>query len=256
MRILSPFVALSIVALGAACTPGSAPRTNPTVRLATASPSRAPASTPGTSPSATAAATAPAAAGLPEGPFFVEQPEGAPGITVSIPGPGWKFHAEFDALEKGAEVANLPEAAILLWSWPAGTEFFVSADPCRSESTRPDTPATTADEIAADLEAQESRDASAPQDVTVDGYAGKSITLRVPDDAVFTECEQGEFASYGTEAEALSRTHQGPGQIDELWIIDVDGAIVILDAMYRSDTPEELVQEMRSIAQSATFETP
>ena len=43
------------------------------------------------------------------------------------------------------------------------------------------------------------------------------------------------------------------GQVDELWILDVDGAVVIIDAMYRSDTPAELVEEMRAIAESATF---
>ena len=63
-------------------------------------------------------------------------------------------------------------------------------------------------------------------------------------------------ASFGTEADDLARYHQGPGQIDELWIIDVDGAVVILDAMYRPDTSAELIAEMRSIAESATFELP
>jgi hypothetical protein len=28
----------------------------------------------------------------------------------------------------------------------------------------------------------------------------------------------------------------------ELWILDVDGAIVIIDAMYRPDTPAELIE--------------
>jgi hypothetical protein len=72
----------------------------------------------------------------------------------------------------------------------------------------------------------------------------------------FTGCEDGKFASYGTPEDPLSRYHQGPGQIDELWILDVGGATVIIDAMYRADTPADVVEEMRTIARSATFEKP
>jgi hypothetical protein len=124
------------------------------------------------------------------------------------------------------------------------------------ESTKPESPATTLDEIVAALAAQASRDASEPVDVTVGGYAGKVITIYVPDDVNIDDCEGSEFATFGTETEDLARYHQGPGQIDELWIIDVDGAIVIIDAMYRADTSAELLGELRSLAESATFETP
>jgi hypothetical protein len=81
------------------------------------------------------------------------------------------------------------------------------------------------------------------------------ITLHVPDDAVFTDCEGGEFASYTVDPTgALYRFQQGPGQIDDLFIVDVDGAIVIINTMYRPDTATEQVMEMRTIAESATFE--
>ena len=210
------------------------------------SPTPSPTSTP--SPSSSAAAGV-----LPQGPFLVE---GEPSITVSIPGAGWTFDDRFSALMKGEEVDNLPEAAILLWAWPAGTEFYVYGDPCQWKSTRPETPVTTAAELAAALAAQPTRDASTPVDVTVDGHAGTAITLHVPDDAVFTDCDESAFASYGVPGDEPTRTAQGPGQIDEFWILDVDGGIVILDAMYRPDTSAELVDELRSIATSATFDTP
>jgi hypothetical protein len=150
-------------------------------------------------------------------------------------------------------VANLPEVALVLWSYPPGTSFYVPGDPCQVDSTRPDSPATTAAELAAALAAQASRDASEPVDVTVGGFSGKAITLRVPVDADFAECEGGEFVTYGTEVDPLGRTQQGPGQIDELHILDVNGSIVVLDAMYRPDTPSQLVDEVRGIAASTTF---
>jgi hypothetical protein len=247
MRILNVLSALSILVFAAACTPAAAP---------TASPTRAPSPT-APWPTATPRPTSTPQAGLPEGPFVVTQPaDGMTGVTVTIPASGWEHLAEFDAIQKGVERLNLPEAAILFWPFPAGTEFYVYGDPCRATSTRPDTPVTSVDDIAAGLAAQASRDASEPADVTVAGHAGKSISLRVPDDAAFAECEEGQFASYGTEDDPLARTHQGPGQIDDLWVLDVDGAVVIVDAMYRPDTPPALVEEMRAIVDSIRFETP
>jgi len=128
-------------------------------------------------------------------------------------------------------------------------------------STKPAKPATTVDQIAAALAAQASRNATAPVDVTIDGYRGKALTLHVPADATMTGedfdgCEGGKFASYGIPDDPLSRYHQGPGQIDELWILDVGGSTVIIDAMYRSDTPADVIQEMQRIAQAATFQAP
>jgi hypothetical protein len=217
-------------------------------------PSQTPTETPTAPPSATPVPSeSPGAGGVPEGPFAVA---GGLPITVTIPAGGWTYNSDLPAFGKGEEVANLPEAAILLWSFPAGTEFYVYGDPCRLESTRPDSPVITSDEIATALAAQASRDASAPVDVVVGGHAGKSIILHVPDDAAPDACEGGEFASYGIPGDDPTRFHQGPGQIDEFWILDVDGAIVIFDAMYRPDTPPDLVEEMRSIAESATFDTP
>ena len=90
----------------------------------------------------------------------------------------------------------------------------------------------------------------------IGGYTGRSVTLHVPGDAVFDDCEGRTFATYGVDGDPGARTQQGPSQIDQLWILDVDGSIVVLDAMYRPDTPADLVEDMRSIAQSATFDTP
>ena len=50
--------------------------------------------------------------------------------------------------------------------------------------------------------------------------------------------------------------HQGPGQIDDFWFVNVDGSIVEIRAMYRSDTPAELLEEMRTLVESATFRFP
>ena len=42
------------------------------------------------------------------------------------------------------------------------------------------------------------------------------------------------------------------GQIDEFWFLDVEGSIVILDLSYSPATPDDLVEELRTLAASAT----
>ena len=209
---------------------------------------------------------------LPEGTFAwfepatPPEPGDGPPITVTIPASGWTTPR--GVLSKGDDdegdlwmAGDLPESALLVESTTAG--IIVFEDACQWEYNDP--PATTADEIAAALAAQPSRNASDPVDVTVGGYPGKVITLHVPDDAalapdagafIFADCFRGIYASYRREdwASLPTRVHQGPGQIDTFWIVDVDGAIVIIDAMYRPDTSAERIEEMRSIAESATFE--
>ena len=208
------------------------------------------------SPTPTSAPTSTLDGSLPEGPFDLSRPR--PGsdvipMTVTIPASGWVQLTDFNFLSKG-------EALVMFMPHPAGTGFYVPGDPCQSTSTRPDTPVTTVDDLVSALAAQASRDASDPVDVMVGGYAGKSLTLNVPDDApfdgaMFTGCEDSLFISYDTE-QSFTLWHHEPGQIDDLWIVDVDGVIVVIDAEYGPETPAELVEEMRTLAQSVTFDTP
>jgi len=235
------------------------PGDEPTPTPEPASPSEAP---PSAEPSTSAF--------LPEGPFLWPDPADplldplgdGPLITVTIPASEWMYEGY---LIKGDEVDDLPESALAWTSTTAGIHVY--EDPCQWEYDLPDPPSTTADQIAAALAAQPSRDASDPVDVTVGGYPGKMVTLHVPDDAAFppgggfADCFRGVYASYtleGRDADGTVpwRNHQGPGQIDTFWIVDVDGAIVIINAMYRADTPPDRIEEMRAIAESATFETP
>ena len=212
-----------------------------------------------------------AAEGIPEGPFVVTNTDAPVTTTVNITSSGWYPLPGLDAITKNDDGLDPPEsvgAALLAWAWPAGTEFNVYGDPCQWSTTIPETPATTPAEIASAFVDQALRDATvvdAPVDVTVGGFAGKAITIHVPmsfevpnatREEEFADCDGDAFALYGVEGEdGHARNAQGPGQIDELWILDVDGAIVILDAALSPATPADLVEELRALAESATFET-
>jgi hypothetical protein len=208
--------------------------------------------------------------GIPEGPFVVTGTGDPVQVTVNISSPGWFPLAGLDAVTKDDDGLDPPEsvgAALLAWAWPDGTGFNVYGDPCRWLTTIPETPATTPAEIAAAFAAQASTDATAPVDVTVGGYAGKAITLHVPmsfdlpnasREEKFADCDGDAFAFYGLEGSETDhvRNAQGAGQVDELWIVDVDGSIVILDAALSPATPADLVEQVRTLAESATFEAP
>jgi hypothetical protein len=102
------------------------------------------------------------------------------------------------------------------------------------------------------LASQANRDAAAPVDVTVGGYRGKSIELSVPTDIEFSGCDAGEFRSWGPDANA--RFHQGPGQLDTVTVVDVDGTLVTIDAGTYAGTPADVRAELEAIVASIRFE--
>ena len=188
---------------------------------------------------------------LPEGSHVLTD-DGIDGVpmTVSISAPDWYGEPAGGILIKHDRSAAPDGAGMIVFSGVG--DLFVYADPCQWSSTRPDTPAATVDELVAALSAQASRGASAPVDITVDGYAGKSITLHVPDDAVFSDCDRGEFRTL-VEGVDGARYHQDPGQIDKLWIVDVDGELVVIDTAHYEGTPQSVVDELDAMVESITF---
>lgn len=184
---------------------------------------------------------------------------GAAQITVVIPADGWAGGAGLGVLVRDPLGADPPEGAgMITFAEP----LYPYGDPCHWDSTRPATSASTVDELVATLAAQPGRSASEPVDITVDGYSGKSIILHIPGDLAFsagefTDCDQGVYASFGTDAEpGPARFAQGPGQIDELWVLDVNGVLVTFDTAYFANTPTDVVDELRAIVESATLDTP
>jgi hypothetical protein len=196
---------------------------------------------------------------LPEGVHVLNDGEpldGSPtlGTTVTIPAPDWYGETGGGILVK-SENPDAPDGAGLITFFG---DLYVYGDPCAWATTRPDQPATTVEELVNALAVQASRDASEPVDVTVDGYSGKGITLHVPDDAAFSDCDQGLFGSWGVPGDDVTpwRYHQDPGQIDEVWIVDVNGELAVIDMAYYAGTPTEHVEELRAIVDSMTFEAP
>ncbi len=208
-------------------------------------------------PTATPTPSASEAAGLPVGSSHVLLDEGVT-MTVTIPATGWDGEVRGGILVKNDNVDAPDGAGMIVFTGP----LYVYGDACQWSTTQADTPATTVEELIAALAAQSPRNASEPMDITVGGYAGKEITLYVPEDAAysagaFTNCDQGYFGSWGGPAEPTPyRYSQGPGAIDEVYVLDVDGVLMVVDTQYYAGTPDAAVDELRGIIESATFALP
>ena len=96
-----------------------------------------------------------------------------------------------------------------------------------------------------------------PTDVTIHGYGGKHLELTVPDDLPYefrsgggywTECGRGELQSWiGTESFDYFYGYSGPGQVEEFWILDVDGTRLMIQAVWFPESPPEDIAEMRKV---------
>jgi hypothetical protein len=204
------------------------------------------------------AATPEPAVGLPEGPhLMLERQDTGDSITVTIAAPDWDGNPGEGWVVWGPTGPDGPTGAGVI-GFTEG-EYYVYGDPCAWASTRPDAPATTVDGLIAALANQAWREASDPEDVTVDGHAGKKIILQMTNDVPsFDECD-GDFGLFGVAPEISEvpyRYSQGPGQVEEVWAVDVDGQVVVIIAVYYPDTPQHAIDEARAIIESATIELP
>jgi hypothetical protein len=102
----------------------------------------------------------------------------------------------------------------------------------------------------------------APTDVTFDGYAGRHLILTTPDLPVevnggnlrFTECMSGEVKSWIGRPLSYAYYGYSPGQIEEFWILDVDGNRLMISAAQYPDSPPGDVAEMQALLDSIDIE--
>lgn len=91
------------------------------------------------------------------------------------------------------------------------------------------------DDLVAALRVHPDYEVSAPTDAVVSGYPAKRLDLAFPTDVDLTSCDNaagatgGAYFVWGTSNSNVNDLYaQGPGQIFRLWIVDVDGARVII----------------------------
>ena len=125
-------------------------------------------------------------------------------------------------------------------------------------------PGPTVDDLVAALAAQPMRNATTPIDVTLGGYHGEYLEWSVPTDMVvtgdsdFAGCSvfpsngHRDFVSWFGNGYG-ERYQQVAGQVDRLWVLNVHGQRLVVDATYSPDTTEAERLELGQIAKSLRF---
>jgi hypothetical protein len=179
-------------------------------------------------------------------------------VRFTVPA-GWTWNGRY--LSKGG--VGPPDGAAIFF---LGGRVQVYADPCHWQSDPPRGDFSGSDVVGA-LAAQPMRSATTPTPRSA-GFPsgpvrspGMVVELTVPDNVDFAGCDRGQFRSWGPET--MARSHQGPGQRDFVWAVDIMGAGVvdtegrilvdpppgglIIDAASFPGTPAEVMSEIDAI---------
>ena len=137
--------------------------------------------------------------------------------------------------------------AIQVWA-VTGNSY---TDPCNWTESELDPPlGPTVDDLATALENQLTREATS-SDVTLDGYAGTLVKMTVPTDVDFIrDCDQAQFRSWD------GRYHQGPGQQDDVYILDVEGFRLVIDVLSYPGSPAEDLERLQQMLDTIQIEPP
>ena len=212
--------------------------------------SPSPPPSPSTSPSRI---PSPAAAFPPDGPLAIGTYPGVLGgvpISFSIQTPGLALE-HGDGLGKG-EYGQPDAFGIRFW---ASTPENVYADPCAHTPLSPPASATAAGLAAAVAAIPGTEIVTGPSSIDVDGRPAQHVVLAIRDDI---GCDPKDFYLWYDEntggasggwvwAGALGATHR-------VWIIDVDGRPLWIDAESFKGAGPEIEQEVQQIIDSIKFE--
>ena len=175
-----------------------------------------------------------------------------PAYAVELPD-GWSAGDSHFMVKDGASVFGVSV-------WDA---VQVPSDPCHWKGHMA-TPGPTVDDLVRALLAQPTRNATTPTDVTLAGHAGKYLEWSVPEDMVvtgdadFDGCDTWPDNGHRDFVSWLStgggeRYQQFAGQVDRLWVLDVNGLRLVIDATYPPDATDALLAELMQIVESVQF---
>jgi hypothetical protein len=133
----------------------------------------------------------------------------------------------------------------------------VYGHPCQWKGTL-SRPGPTVDDLVNALIKVPMRNPTQPIDVTLSRTRGTYLEWSVPSDMKFSDCDADDgayyFESWTAHGGEGDRYHQGPGQVDRLWILDVKGSRLVIDAFSMPSATEEEIQELVGVVNSIEFE--
>ena len=151
---------------------------------------------------------------------------------------------------EGDEVVFGPDGGQGISTWAVGNVF---ANPCHSNDTLLDPPIDpSVDGLVAGLASQKGHPATTPTDVEVDGYAGTYMEMTVPAGIDVADCDHGEFRTWA-DPYGCCRDLEA-GQRDLLWIVDVDGERLVIDAALGPHTTKQYRADRIQMVESISIE--
>jgi len=127
----------------------------------------------------------------------------------------------------------------------------VYADPCHWRGTATDPPTgRNFNALVLALANQQGLDASTPTDVSLAGFAGKRMGRTVPASIDLADCDNTQFR-FWLDTGGGERNSPFTSEHQELWVIDVDGVPLVIEAAWpigaSAQVQAELIQMVESI---------
>jgi hypothetical protein len=183
-----------------------------------------------------------------------EAPNDSMRFTFDVPD-GWSGAGSDLFLATGTEG---PDGAAILFTMATG----LFSDPCGADyfGTPDVVVGPTVDDLASALAEQTAYEATTPVDVTLGGYSGKRVGLQLPSgdnpddpfnqgDRFGAACSNGGYFLWDGSIYA-----QGPDNRWHLWILDVDGVRVVIQASDFPGTAADDQAELQAIVESLRIE--
>jgi len=169
--------------------------------------------------------------------------DGVP-FSFSVPTSGWERKGDI-SINKSIVGPQGAEAIIFWTSFPDG----LHADPCVNLQVRP--LVHLPDLAAAISTAPGTELVRGPSDVTVGGRAAKHVVLTVREDA---GCDPGFFFTWHDRLGGALWPRTSVGDTISVWIVDVDGTRLFIEAETNKHADSDLEQEIQQIVGSIRFD--
>jgi hypothetical protein len=118
---------------------------------------------------------------------------------------------------------------------------------------------SSGDAAAAALASQQGLRVSTPTDVVVDGFAGTYMERRVPAQTRISECDGAKtpeqhpvFNVY--RSPGFGNRLLDPGQLQQLWILDLDGVPLVIEALLDAGTSAQVRAELVQMVESVRID--
>ncbi len=207
---------------------------------------------PGGEPSTTPAPSstpAPTPAAMVQGPmdpgtYVSPASVGGAAFDFTVPA-GWTTDSDL-FVQKNTDADQLVEitTGVMFSAWQVDHVF---ADACEGDGTEEPIDDAVAS-LATALANQAGRESSAPAEIEVDGYTGQLVELTAPAD--LTSCG-GRLRTWpALNGDLNSGWPAGPGQIDDVYIVDADGTRLVVVATHWAGTSAADLAELEEIVVS------